>query len=152
MTETQYGRYIITEDLMSPLAPELVDLMDGQARAGNTLDRTLLLGLQDSIIKGAFFAGCEIIWGLTGDGPVTIEAPHTHDFDEVIGLVGTDRSQPRSLNGEIEFWLGGEQHLITQTCLIYIPHGLTHCPIYFREVNTPIVMFEAGNDTAYVKG
>ena len=137
---------------MPPMAAELTELIDGQARAGNTLDRTLLLGLQDSILKGAFFAGCEIIWGLTGNGPVTIEAPHTHDFEEVIGFVGTNRSQPRSLNGEIEFWLGGEQHLITQTCLIFIPRGLTHCPIYFREVNTPIVMFEAGNNTAYIKG
>ena len=149
---SEYGKYIITEDLMPPMAPEMIELMDGQAQAGNTLDRTLLLGLQDSILKGAFFAGCEIIWGLTGNGPVTIEAPHTHDFDEVIGFVGTDKSQPRALNGEIEFWLGGEQHLITQTCLIFIPRGLTHCPIYFREVNTPIVMFEAGNNTAYEKG
>ena len=58
---SEYGKYIITEDLMPPMAPEMVELMDGQARAGNTLDRTLLLGLQDSILKGAFFAGCEII-------------------------------------------------------------------------------------------
>jgi hypothetical protein len=151
MSDSEYGKYIITEDLMPPMGQEMVELMEGQAKAGNTLDRTLLLGLQDSILKGAFFAGCEIIWGLTGKGPVTIEAPHTHDFDEVIGFVGTGKTQPRALNGEIEFWLGGEQHLITQTCLIFIPRGLTHCPIYFRAVNTPIVMFEAGNNTAYEK-
>ncbi|MCJ7605279.1 MAG: cupin domain-containing protein [Dehalococcoidales bacterium] len=151
MAESQYGKYIITEDLMPPMAPEAVKLMEDQAAAGNTLDRTLLLGIQDSILKGAFFVGCEIIWGLTGDGPVTIEAPHTHDFDEIIGFIGTDKSQPRSLNGEIEFWLGGEQHILTETCLIYIPKGLTHCPIYFRKVDTPIAMFESGNGVDYEK-
>jgi hypothetical protein len=151
MAESQYGKYIITEDLMPPMAPELTRLIEEQARAGNTIDRTLLLGIQDAFVKGAFFVGCEIIWGLTGKGPVTIEAPHTHDFDEIIGFIGTDRSQPRSLNGEIELWLGGEQHILTETCLIFIPRGLTHCPIYFRRVNTPIAMFEACNDVKYEK-
>ncbi len=151
MAELKYAKNIITEDLMPPMAPEAIKLMEDQAKEGRTIDRTLLLGIYDDIFKGAFFAGCEIIWGLTGDGPVNIEATHTHDFDEIIGFGGTNRNYPRELGGEIELWLGGEKHIITKTCLIFIPKGVEHCPIYFRRVDTPIFMFEAGNDTMYEK-
>ena len=151
MAELKYAKNIITEDLMPPMAPEAIKLMEDQAKEGRTIDRTLLLGIYDDIFKGAFFSGCEIIWGLTGSGPVNIELPHTHDFDEIIGFGGTNRNYPRELGGEIEFWLGGEKHIITKTCLIFIPKGVEHNPLYFRRVDTPIFMFEAGNDTMYEK-
>ncbi|HUT67701.1 MAG TPA: hypothetical protein VMW86_04025 [Dehalococcoidales bacterium] len=151
MPESKYAKNIITEDLMPPQPAEAIKLMEDQEKAGRTIDRTLLLGIQDSILKGSFFAGCEIIWGLTGNGPVNIELTHTHDFDEIIGFGGTNRDYPRDLGGEIEFWLGDEKHIITRTCLIFIPKGVKHCPIIFRRVDTPIFMFEAGNDTVYEK-
>ncbi len=151
MAAGKYGKYIIDEDLMPPEPAALRKLMDDQARAGRTIDRTLLLGIQDSILKGAFFVGCEIIWGLTGDGPVTIETPHRHDFDEIIGFAGCDRRSPRALGGEIELWLGGEPHVLTRSCLIFVPRRLEHCPIYFRRVDTPIFMFEAGSGPGYEK-
>ena len=151
MTETKYGKYIVTEDLMPPQAPEAINLMEDQKLEGKTIDRTLLLGIQDSIIKGSFFAGCEWLWGLTGEGPVNIETTHSHDFDEIIGFAGSNRNDPRDLGGEIEFWMGDEKHIITKTCLIYIPRGLPHCPIIFRRIDTPIFMFESGNNTVYEK-
>lgn len=151
MPELKYAKNIITEDLMPAQPPEAHELIEDQAKEGRTIDRTLLLGIYDEILKGAFFAGCEIIWGLTGNGPVNIEATHTHDFDEIIGFGGTNRNYPRELGGEIEIWLGDEKHIITKTCLIFIPKGVKHCPIIFRRVDTPIFMFEAGNDTMYEK-
>jgi len=151
MAATKYEKYIIAEDLMPPLPADTRKLMKDQRQAGNTIDRTLLLGIQDSILKGSFFVGCEIIWGLTGDGPVNIETPHRHDFDEIIGFAGCDRRHPRELGGEIEFWLGGEAHVLTRSCLIFIPRRLEHCPIYFRRVDTPIFMFETGSGPGYAK-
>ena len=70
---SKYESYVISEDLMPPLPPEDLRSMEEQAGEGRTLDRTLLLGIQNSILKGAFFAGCEWLWQLTGDGPVSIE-------------------------------------------------------------------------------
>ena len=151
MSKLKYARNIITEDLMPPPPAEAIKLIADQRQAGRTIDRTLLLGMQDSILNGSFFAGCEWIWGLTGNGPVNTELPHKHDFDEIIGFAGSDRSHPRNLGGEIEFWMGGEKHIITRTCLIFIPRGVQHCPIIFRKVDTPIFMFEAGNSTSYEK-
>ncbi len=151
MAKSKYARNIITEDLMPTPPAEAIKLIEDQKRAGRTIDRTLLLGMQDSILKGSFFAGCEWIWGLTGNGPVNTELPHKHDFDEIIGFAGSNRNHPRDLGGEIEFWMGGEKHIITRTCLIFIPRGVEHCPIIFRKVDTPIFMFEAGNSTSYEK-
>jgi hypothetical protein len=151
MSESKYAKNIITEDLMPPRPEEDIQLMASQEKAGKTLDRTLLLGIQDSIIKGAFFSGCEWLWELTGNGPVNIERPHSHDFDEIIGFAGSNRNHPRDLGGEIEFWMGGEKHILTKSCLIFIPRGVTHCPVILKRIDTPIFMFEAGNNSSYVK-
>ena len=59
MTDLKYAKNIITDDLMPPRPVEDIKMMEDQAKAGRAFDRTLLLGIQDSILKGAFFAGCE---------------------------------------------------------------------------------------------
>lgn len=149
---TVYGKYILTEDRMPPMPPAMVEAMERQAKEGRVLDRTLLLGIMDSIVPGcSLFVGCEILWGLPNGLPVEIELAHSHDFDEVIGFVGTDRTRPRELGGELEFLIGGERHTLTQTCLIFVPKGVEHCPITIKSINTPIVMFEAANDPEYKK-
>jgi hypothetical protein len=148
----RYGKYIVTEDLMPPEPEAVVRAMDDQGKEGKILDRTMLLGIMDSIVPGcSLFVGCEILWGLPGGKPVEIEIPHTHDFDEVIGFVGTDGDSPRDLGGEIELLMGGEQHTLTKTCLVFVPKGVEHCPVTIKSLSTPVVMFEAANDPAYVK-
>jgi len=149
MAKLKYAGNIVVDDLMPPPSPEYIKHMEYQEKAGNTIDRTLLLGIQDSIVKGSFFAACEWIWGLPGDGPVGIELPHNHDFDEIIGLIGSIKGQPRELGGEVEFWMDVEEYIITNTCLIFIPKGVNHCPLIFRRVDSPIFLFESGNNTVY---
>ena len=152
MSESKYAKYIITEDLMPPQPEAAIQAMEAQAKEGRILDRTMLLGIMDSIVPGcSLFAGCEILWGLPGGKPVSIEIPHSHDFDEVIGFGGTNRNYPRELGGEIEFLMGGEKHIITQTCLIFVPKGVLHCPVTFNRIDTPIFMFEAANNPNYIK-
>ncbi|MBN2040100.1 MAG: hypothetical protein JW864_08675 [Spirochaetes bacterium] len=146
MAETRYGKYIVTEDKMPPEPEAWVKAMEDQAKEGKIIDRTMLLGIMDSIVPGcSLFAGCEIIWGLPNGKPVEIEIPHSHDFDEVIGFAGTNRNYPRELCGEIEFLMGGEKHILTKTCLIFVPKGVDHCPVKFNRVDTPIFMFEAAS-------
>jgi hypothetical protein len=152
MADSKYGKYIVTEDLMPPEPEEAIKAMEDQAKEGKILDRTLLLGIMDSIVPGcSIFSGCEILWGLPGGKPVSIEIEHSHDFDEVIGFAGTNRNYPRELCGEIEFPFGNETHILTKTCLIFVPRGVSHCPVTFNRIDTPIFMFEAANNATYEK-
>lgn len=70
-----------------------------------------------------------------------LEEPHSHDFDEVLAFIGTDSKHPRDLGGEIEFWMDGEKHILTKSCVIFLPKGMIHCPLIFRKVNGPIFHF-----------
>ena len=79
------------------------------------------------------------------------EIAHSHDFDEVLGFIGTVRSDPYDLGGEIEFWLDDEQYIFNKTCLIFVPRGLKHLPLIFRRVDSPIFFFTEGNGTTYTR-
>jgi oxalate decarboxylase/phosphoglucose isomerase-like protein (cupin superfamily) len=47
--------------------------------------------------------------------------------------------------------MGGEKHIITKTCLIFVPRGIIHSPVTLNRIDTPIFMFEAANRAAYEK-
>ena len=82
MSDSEYGKYFVTEDLMPPMPQAMVQAMEEQEREGRILDRTMLLGMTSNIMPGCpLFVGCEILWGLPGGKPVDIEIPHSHDFD-----------------------------------------------------------------------
>jgi len=151
MSQSLYSRYVVDKDMMPPLPREYVQKMEDQRREGKIIDQTLMLGIQDSILKGAFFCGCEWLWGLPGNQPVSIELEHKHDFDEIIGFVGSNRNYPRELGGEIEFHMEGEVLTLTHSCYVFVPSGTIHCPGVFKRIDTPIFMFEAGNNTVYEK-
>ena len=108
----------------------------------------LLLFLDDKRLKGAPYA--EAVWFRTTNdsGP----APHSHtDFDEFIGFVGSDPEHPEKLNGEINFYVEDEVISVTKSCLIYIPRGLRHSPIYVPKLDRPIIHFSGGNGGDYVR-
>ena len=71
----------------------------------------------------------------------TENKPHTHDSDEIIGFYGNNADDPYDLGGEIEFWLEDEKHLLTRSCLLFIPAGMKHCPMILRRVDRPIFHF-----------
>jgi hypothetical protein len=76
---------------------------------------------------------------------------HVHDFDEIIGFLGTDAQNPRDLGGEMELWLENEKYILQNTCLVFVPRGLKHCPMIARKVNRPFIHFTAGNQSLYQK-
>ena len=124
--------------------PEIRKKIEKQKQAGNYVDEELLFGIDDTVIKGAFYVGCAVHWEVMGE-PVERGPGHVHDdFDEVIGFVGTIRNKPRDLGGEIEFWFEDEKYIITKSSLIFIPKGVKHTPIIYRRINHPIISFSTG--------
>ena len=58
--------------------------------------------------------------------------------------MGGDPERPFELNGEVELWIDDERHLLTKSCLVYIPAGVDHCPMDFLRVDRPIFHSSTG--------
>jgi quercetin dioxygenase-like cupin family protein len=138
MAETKYGKYIITRPKDKVI----------QTRPKTNYSRVSMY-VDDEVIKGAYYFMGTWIYQVPGKG--TPDKAHAHDFDEYLVFVGSNPEEPYDLCGEIELWLGGEKHIITESCVVFIPRGLIHAPIYFRRVDKPIFYIATGPQDVYHK-
>jgi len=142
MAEMKYGKYIIT-GVKSDLELPSYRRDAAEIAAGS---RTRLIYLDDEVIKGAFYVEC--VWYWKGSEKAIVRA-HTHPFDEVITFFGTNPEDPQDLCGEVELWLGDEKHVLTKSCLVFVPKGMKHCPLVIRRVDRPIFHFTTGPGGKY---
>lgn len=147
MSESKYGKYIVTDYLTD----------EEKIARGRTPDERQpgvpyshgLLWLDEKIVKGAFYM--ELVMLEPGNKSTGVWVkPHTHETDEILGFVGTSLQNPRELGGEVELWLDDEKHTISQTCLVYVPRGLTHCPLVIDRVERPIIHFSVLTGSQYL--
>jgi len=108
---------------------------------------TLLLWIDDAKLKGAPYM--EAVWFHTDndDGPPN----HAHDFDELIGFLGSDPDHPEELNGELSMLIDGETVTYTKSCVSYIPRGVTHSPILVPRLDRSLIHFSGGNGGDYMR-
>ncbi len=141
MAELKYQKYILS-DLILPEA--------AQKRAAEYEKKaTRILWMEDFNVKGAPSIFCSWYWSVTEEGGGT--PSHTHDFDEVIGLIGSDMKNPLDLCGEVEFWLEDEKYILTKSSLILCPKGMRHCPLRVLRVDKPIFFIAVSTTEEYVK-
>lgn len=108
-----------------------------------------VLWLDEKIIKDAFYMEvCLVGPGTKSTGEMV--KPHIHEFDEIIGFVGTSVENPKDLGGEAIIWLNDEKHVLTKTCMVYVPAGLKHCPLSFEKVSKPIVHYSVMTGKQYL--
>ena len=69
----------------------------------------------------------------------------------MIGIYGTNPADPFNLGGEVQITLGDELHSITQSCAIFVPRGLQHCPLVIKKVSTPILLVTTGASKNYTQ-
>ena len=136
MPESQYSKYIIT-----------------RPKASLPHQRTefswLSMYVDEEVVPGAYYLMGNWIMKVPGRGTPAEE--HDHDFDEYLGFIGTNPDDVFDLGGEIELYLGGEKHIITESCAIFIPAGLKHAPIYFTRVDRPTWYMATGPVSRYAK-
>jgi hypothetical protein len=82
--------------------------------------------------------------------PFVMEKPHTHDYDQVFHVMGTNPKDITQLDAEVEIYLGkeGEKVVITSPSIIYVPKGMIHCPVNFKTIKKPLMWI----NVALVKG
>ena len=140
MTASRYGKYIVT-DLKMPESKQKI-------AAEYSKFATRILWLDENVVDGAFHMNTA--WYLK---PTTMleSAPHSHDTDEIIGFFGSNPDDPYDLGGELEIWLEDEKHIITRTCMIFVPAGMKHCPLILKRVDRPIFHFTTVTGGQYTK-
>lgn len=147
MTESKYGKYIVTNYLTDQ--EKIARGRTPDERQPGVPYSNGLLWLDEKIVKGAFYM--EIVM-LEPGSKSTGEwvKPHTHDVDEILGFVGTGLEHPHDLDGEVELWLEDEKHVLTQSCLVFVPRGLKHCPLVIERVAKPIIHFSVLTGSQYL--
>jgi hypothetical protein len=80
-------------------------------------------------------------WAIT-EPFVMVEDTHKHDFDQFIIFAGGDLTNMEDIGGVVEFGLSEdgkdvEIQTITEATMIYIPRGLYHGPLNFKQINDP---------------
>jgi mannose-6-phosphate isomerase-like protein (cupin superfamily) len=143
----KYAKFIF--DDLKPVPPEMAAMMKQmQQKSQSTVEATRIVDLDSTRAEGAPYM--DFVWLWKGSAKGYSEEEHTHNFDEVIGFIGSPQQKdPHNLGGEMEVWLGGEKYLITKSCLIFVPKGLKHCPIRFNRIDSPILFFTFGMATTY---
>ena len=136
--EAKYDKYFITEQKPKEAIP--------WEPVFNKDELQQVLYLDNTVLKEAFYV--ETAWFFPGlvnrdESSDTIK-PHSHDYNEVQAVFGMDPEHPYDLGGELEFWMGDEKHIVTKSCLIFIPKGTRHGPIYWRRIDRPIFHFVCG--------
>jgi hypothetical protein len=66
---------------------------------------------------------------------------HVHDGDEYLFFLGAQIPDCfTNYDFEVDFYFGKEQELytITEPALVFIPKGMIHAPLDFREINKPL--------------
>jgi hypothetical protein len=80
-------------------------------------------------------------WGI--DKPFVMESKtHAHDFDQYLIFAGGNLNDLPDLGGVVELSLGWdeqslEKFVFTTATMVYIPRGMLHCPLDFKEVRDP---------------
>lgn len=151
MAESKYGKYIVSEykkpKLEAPWSPPGIG--EGIKDQGGRV-----LYMDSDIAPGAFYMEC--VWVMprpANTPPPNVKRagtePHAHDYDEVIAFIGTDHDDPYDLGAEVELYLEDEKHIITKTSLVFVPAGLTHCPLTFLRVDRPVFHYTTGPSKMY---
>ncbi len=129
VAQETYGKYVLNE-LKMPAGRTLSEAYKQRA--------TKVLWMDGENTPGAFNVNVTWLWKATD---FNHDEAHKHDYDEVIGFLGSDSTRPNDLNAEVEFWLEDEQYILNKSTLLWIPQGLTHCPLRVLNVDQPIFHF-----------
>lgn len=140
MANTKYAKYFVSELKMPESKQKIENDYSKYAKR--------ILWLDDQVVPGAFHMNTA--WYLKAAETLE-DVPHVHDSNEIIGFFGNNPGKPLDLGGEIEIWMEDEKHIITTSCLIFVPAGLKHCPLILRRVDRPIFHFTTVVGGQYVK-
>lgn len=169
MAESNFSKYICTDlkDVSEmPSYKGGQDIHQGYDDEGYRYSLEHVTWMDQEVLPGCFYAESTWIWPSSykdqrqpppgmkeamktmkpEDSPIKA---HAHDFPEVFTMFGCNPDDPTDLTGEVEFWMEDEKYIMTKSFLIYIPAGVTHCPLIVRRMDGPCFHYTAGPGGMY---
>ena len=140
-TEGEYGKYIVQELKTPDFSQEFVDFYKTYARR--------VLWMDSNNVPGAFQMNISWYMNASDVRPLYRHDEHSHDFDELVGFIGSNPDDPYDLGGEIEIGIGGELHRLTKSSVIFMPANLKHLPLSIIRVDRPILHFSVSMNPVY---
>ena len=132
-TDGEYGKYI-TQTLQAPQ-------FDEEFKAFYKTYANRLLWMDANVVPGAFQMNTSWYLSASDVRPLLRHDEHIHDFDEMIGFLGSDPGDPYDLGGIVEIGIHGELHRLTKSSIIFMPAGMKHLPLSIIELHRPILHF-----------
>jgi hypothetical protein len=96
--------------------------------------------IDDEVVPGAEF-GCDTWWLLPGEkskAGQTIMDTHAVPHGTSIVLNAMNYPDITDLCAEVEFWIGGEKHIINKSFGAYIPPNVKQGPLIIRNITQQI--------------
>jgi hypothetical protein len=146
MTKSKYAKLITTNCEQPEGPPEWFDKVPRDSESG-----AIVTWLDNDVIPGGFYYEAFMAMKPTLEGSYN-DPPQIHDeWDEVIGMYGTNPADPSQLFGEVHLTLGDEVQILTKSCAVFVPRGLQHGPLVIKKVTTPIILVTTGNSPKYIQ-
>ncbi|MBQ6670348.1 MAG: hypothetical protein IJM80_01795 [Firmicutes bacterium] len=149
-SEGEYGKYVCNTLQLPPAQA------DPKAVASYERYAKRILWIDDNVVQGSFqlnaswyFRPNMYIISEAADSGAKFLEPHKHDVDEIVAFYGSDPGHPEALNGEIIFYIGGEKHVFTKSCMIFLPAGLEHGPLVIQKIDRPVFHFSCVMQSSY---
>lgn len=135
LEKSKYGKYIVSKPYFDPnLANINTDVPRDQIR-GRTSNNIFM---SNDLVKGSN-THLNLMWIYEVPYPDPFTATHSHDFNEVLFLSGSNPHDLEDLGGALDIEIGDEMHTITASTAIYLPKGLPH-NIHWKKVERPIML------------
>jgi hypothetical protein len=120
---SEYGKYFLTS-------------ADGIIQPGINVAKELRIIKADKGVLGLDFG---IGWYPVTHSFKMIHEPHEHDYAQISAFIPGDIAQSGKLDAEMESYIAGEKHIITDTTVVVIPGGVVQCPQYINRIGKPFI-------------
>ena len=140
-TDGEYGKFI-TQTLQAPKMNEEFNTMYKK-----WAER--LLWMDTNVVPGAFQMNISWYNAAPDMRPLFRHEEHVHDFDEMLGFLGSDYTDPNNLGAVIEIGINGELHRLTKSSVIFMPAGMKHLPLSILEMERPVLHFSISLNPVY---
>lgn len=82
---------------------------------------------------------------------LVVPAVHSHPYDQITMLIGSDPDDPEYLGAEIECHLGAKRLTIDKTSALFIPKGVKHGRVEWKKFEKPHILMSITMGTGNFK-